>query len=76
MLGRVHAISHRGKYSISVYTDTGTTSFSHTVTEFRKGNHSTSSANYSVDGDAVLHRRRGGGDYAVHMIDTRTIWLC
>ena len=59
-----------------MYSDTGTTTFSHTVTELRQGNYSTSSANYSVDGDGALHRKKGAGDYTVHMVDTRTIiWL-
>ena len=70
--GRIHTISNRGKYSVYAYTNTGSFSFSHATTDFRQGHFSTSTANYSVDGDGSLHRKRGAGDYPVTMYDCRT----
>jgi len=70
--GEIQVIANRGKYAIYAYTSNGTTSFSHTTSDFRKGNFSASSANYSVDGDGTFHRRQGAGDYKVIQFDGRT----
>merc|ERR1712110_1197361 len=35
--GEIHIISNRSKYSIYAYTSSGTTSFSHATSDFRKG---------------------------------------
>ena len=70
--GKVHIISNRSKYSIYAYTCNGTTSFSHATSDFRKGNFSTSSANYSFDGDGTFHKKKGAGDYDVIQFDGRT----
>ena len=70
--GEIHIISNRSKYSIYAYTSTGTTSFSHATSDFRKGNFSTSSANYSFDGDGTFHKKKGAGDYEVIQFDGRT----
>ena len=65
-------LCHRSKYSIYAYTSSGTTSFSHATSDFRKGNFSTSSANYSFDGDGTFHKKKGAGDYDVIQFDGRT----
>lgn len=41
-------------------------------TDFRKGNFSGSSANYSLDGDGTFMRKKGAGDYKVIQYDSRT----
>ena len=46
--------ANRSKYFIYAYMSSGTTSFSHATLDFRKGNFSTSSANYSFDGDGTF----------------------
>ena len=70
--GRIHTIVNRNKYSIYAYTSGGSTSFSHATTDFRKGNFSTASANYSYDGDGTFHKKKGAGDYNVIQYDGRT----
>ena len=78
--GEIHILANRGKYSLYAYTSNGTTSFSRATSDFRylldnsatclallsrKGNFSTSSSNYSYDGDGTFHRKMGAGDYKV-----------
>ena len=70
--GKIHTIVNRAKYSIYVYTSGGNTSFSHAITDFRKGNFTTASANYSYDGDGTFHKKKGAGDYNVIQYDGRT----
>ena len=70
--GKIHTIVNRNKYSIYAYTSSGSTSFSHATTDFRKGNFSTASANYSFDGDGTFHKKKGAGDYNVIQYDART----
>ena len=70
--GKIHTISNRNKYSIYAYTITGSTSFAHATTQFRQGNFSTASANYSFDGDGTFHKKKGAGDYRVNQYDCRT----
>eukprot|EP00092_Neocalanus_flemingeri_P069754 GFUD01085540.1.p1 GENE.GFUD01085540.1~~GFUD01085540.1.p1 ORF type:complete len:327 (-),score=109.76 GFUD01085540.1:125-1105(-) len=70
--GKIHTIVNRNKYSIYAYTSGGNTSFSHATTDFRKGNFSTASANYSFDGDGTFHKKKGAGDYNVIQYDART----
>jgi len=70
--GKILAIVNRSKYSIYAHTEAGSTSFSHATTDFRKGNFSASSANYSLDGDGTFLRKKGSGDYKVIQYDSRT----
>ena len=70
--GEIHIISNRSKYSIYAYTSGGSTSFSHATSDFRKGNFTTSCANYSFDGDGTFHKKKGAGDYDVLQFDART----
>jgi len=70
--GEIHIISNRSKYSIYAYTSGGSTSFSHATSDFRKGNFTTSPANYSFDGDGTFHKKKGAGDYDVLQFDART----
>merc|ERR1712025_372334 len=70
--GKIFTISNRTKYSIYAHTAGGSTSFSHATTDFRKGNFSTASANYSFDGDGTFHKKKGAGDYNVIQYDART----
>jgi len=70
--GKILAIVNRSKYSIFAHTAAGSTSFSHATTDFRKGNFSGSSANYSLDGDGTFMRKKGAGDYKVIQYDSRT----
>merc|ERR1712126_278524 len=70
--GKIHTIVNRNKYSIYAYSSSGSTSFSHATTDFRKGNFSTASANYSYDGDGTFHKKKGAGDYNVIQYDART----
>merc|ERR1711970_312475 len=70
--GKIFTISNRNKYSIYAHTAGGSTSFSHATTDFRKGNFSTASANYSFDGDGTFHKKKGAGDYNVIQYDGRT----
>lgn len=70
--GEILVIANRSKYSIYAYTTMGSTSFSHATSDFKKGNFSTSSANYSFDGDGTFHTRKGSGDHAVIQFDGRT----
>ena len=70
--GKIHTIVNHAKYSIYVYTSGGNTSFSHAITDFRKGNFTTASANYSYDGDGTFHKKKGAGDYNVIQYDGRT----
>merc|ERR1711887_124076 len=70
--GKIFTISNRNKYSIYAHTSGGSTSFSHATTDFRKGNFSTASANYSFDGDGTFHKKKGAGDYNVIQYDGRT----
>jgi len=70
--GSILTISNRNKYSIYAYTEGGSTSFSHATTDFRQGNFSTTSANYSFDGDGTFHKKKGAGDYNVVQYDGRT----
>jgi len=70
--GEIHILANRGKYSLYAYTSNGTTSFSRATSDFRKGNFSTSSSNYSYDGDGTFHRKMGAGDYKVIQFDGRT----
>merc|ERR1712002_1439476 len=70
--GKIFTISNRNKYSIFAHTSGGSTSYSHATTDFRKGNFSTASANYSFDGDGTFHKKKGAGDYNVIQYDART----
>jgi len=70
--GKILAIVNRSKYSIYAHTCGGSTSFSHATTDFRKGNFSTNTANYSLDGDGSFMRKKGAGDYNVTQYDART----
>jgi len=70
--GKIFTISNRNKYSIYAHTSGGSTSYSHATTDFRKGNFSTASANYSFDGDGTFHKKKGAGDYNVIQYDART----
>merc|ERR1712013_511410 len=63
--GKIFTISNRNKYSIYAHTSGGSTSYSHATTDFRKGNFSSASANYSFDGDGTFHKKKGAGDYNV-----------
>merc|ERR1712241_1620970 len=74
--GKIFTISNRNKYSIYAHTAGGSTSFSHATTDFRKGNFSTASANYSFDGDGTFHKKKGAGDYNVIQYDCRTPSKC
>jgi len=68
----IHTISNFNKFSIFVYSNSGNTSFSHATTEFKKGNTTTSTANYSFDGDGTFHKKKGAGDYKVNQYNCRT----
>merc|ERR1712183_679871 len=70
--GKIFTISNRNKYSIYAHTSGGSTSYSHATTDFRKGNFTTASANYSFDGDGTFHKKKGAGDYNVIQYDCRT----
>jgi len=70
--GNIHIIANKDKYQIYVYTCKGSQSLSHTTTDFRKGNFTTSTANYSVDGDGTFHKKKGSGDYDVIQFNART----
>merc|ERR1712183_519512 len=70
--GRIFTISNRNKYSIYAHTSGGSTSYSPATTDFRKGNFTTASANYSFDGDGTFHKKKGAGDYNVIQYDCRT----
>merc|ERR1711887_222024 len=70
--GKIFTISNRNKYSIYAHTSGGSTSYSHATTDFRKGNFTTASANYSFDGDGTFHKKKGAGDYNVIQYDGRT----
>merc|ERR1712018_850576 len=70
--GNVHIIANKDKYQIYVYTAKGSQSLSHTTTDFRKGNFTTSTANYSVDGDGTFHKKKGSGDYDCIQFNART----
>merc|ERR1711945_66364 len=63
---------NKDKYQIFVYTTKGSQSLSHTTTDFRKGNFTTSTANYSVDGDGTFHKKKGSGDYDCIQFNART----
>jgi len=56
--GKIFTISNRNKYSIYAHTAGGSTSFSHATTDFRKGNFSTASANYSFEETVPSTRRK------------------
>merc|ERR1711913_202101 len=64
--------ANKDKYQIYVYTCKGSQSLSHTTTDFRKGNFTTSTANYSVDGDGTFHKKKGSGDYDCIRFNART----
>jgi len=70
--GDIHIIANKDKYQIYVYTTKGSQSLSHTTTDFRKGNFTTSTANYSVDGDGTFHKKKGSGDYDCIQFNART----
>merc|ERR1711936_109011 len=70
--GNIHIIANKDKYQIYVYTCKGSQSLSHTTTDFRKGNFTTSTANYSVDGDGTFHKKKGSGDYDCIQFNART----
>merc|ERR1719245_402347 len=70
--GNIHIIANKDKYQIYVYTTKGSQSLSHTTTDFRKGNFTTSTANYSVDGDGTFHKKKGSGDFDVIQFNART----
>merc|ERR1711992_322839 len=70
--GNIHIIANKDKYQIYVYTCKGSQSLSHTTTDFRKGNFTTSTSNYSVDGDGTFHKKKGSGDYDVIQFNART----
>jgi len=70
--GNIHIIANKDKYQIYVYTTKGSQSLSHTTTDFRKGNFTTSTANYSVDGDGTFHKKKGSGDYDCIQFNART----
>ena len=70
--GKPRTIVNRGKYSIYVYSCKGVTSYSHATTDFRRGNFSTATSNYSFDGDGTFHKKKGAGDYEVIQYDART----
>jgi len=70
--GNIHIIANKDKYQIFVYTTKGSQSLSHTTTDFRKGNFTTSTANYSVDGDGTFHKKKGSGDYDCIQFNART----
>jgi len=70
--GDIHIIANKDKYQIYVYTTKGSQSLSHTTTDFRKGNFTTSTANYSVDGDGTFHKKKGSGDYDCIQFNSRT----
>merc|ERR1711988_1095070 len=70
--GNIHIIANKDKYQIYVYTTKGSQSLSHTTSDFRKGNFTTSTANYSVDGDGTFHKKKGSGDYDVIQFNART----
>jgi len=70
--GNIHIIANKDKYQIYVYTCRGSQSLSHTTTDFRKGNFTTSTSNYSVDGDGTFHKKKGSGDYDVIQFNART----
>jgi len=74
--GKIFTISNRNKYSIYAHTSGGSTSYSHATTDFRKGNFTTASANYSFDGDGTFHKKKGAGDYNVIQYDCRTPSKC
>ena len=70
--GNIHIIANKDKYQIYVYTCKGSQSLSHTTTDFIEGNFSTSTANYSLDGDGTFHKKKGTGDYDVIQFNART----
>jgi len=70
--GDIHIIANKDKYQIYVYTTKGSQSLSHTTTDFRKGNFTTSTSNYSVDGDGTFHKKKGSGDFDVIQFNART----
>ena len=70
--GNIHIIANKDKYQIYVYTAKGSQSLSHTTTDFRKGNFTTSTSNYSVDGDGTFHKKKGSGDFDVIQFNART----
>merc|ERR1711992_70982 len=70
--GNIHIIANKDKYQIYVYTCKGSQSLSHTTTDFRKGNFTTSTANYSVDEDGTFHKKKGSGDFDVIQFNART----
>merc|ERR1711936_516861 len=70
--GNIHIIANKDKYQIYVYTTKGSQSLSHTTSDFRKGNFTTSTANYSVDGDGTFHKKKGSGDYDCIQFNART----
>merc|ERR1712002_1270167 len=70
--GNIHIIANKDKYQIYVYTTKGSQSLSHTTTDFRKGNFTTSTSNYSVDGDGTFHKKKGSGDFDVIQFNART----
>ena len=70
--GNIHIIANKDKYQIYVYTCKGSQSLSHTTTDFRKGNFTTSTSNYSVDGDGTFHKKKGSGDFDVIQFNART----
>merc|ERR1712059_21354 len=69
---RIHTISNFNKFSIFVFCNNGNISYSHTTTEFKKGNSSTSTANYSFDSDGTFHKKKGAGDFKVNQYNART----
>ena len=69
--GEIHIISNRSKYSIYAYTSSGTTSFSHATSDFRKGNFNPLPANFSFDGDGTFHKIMNIGEYEVIQFDGR-----
>ena len=70
--GNIHVIANKDKYQITVYTCKGSQSLSHTTTDFIEGNFTTSTANYSLDGDGTFHKKKGTGDYDVIQFNART----
>merc|ERR1712241_605167 len=70
--GNIHIIANKDKYQIYVYTCRGSQNLSHTTTDFRKGNFTTSTSNYSLDGDGTFHKKKGSGDYDVIQFNART----
>eukprot|EP00092_Neocalanus_flemingeri_P001630 GFUD01001740.1.p1 GENE.GFUD01001740.1~~GFUD01001740.1.p1 ORF type:complete len:323 (+),score=95.76 GFUD01001740.1:81-1049(+) len=72
--GKIHTIVNRSKFSIYVYTDTGSTSFTNCTKTYQKGKFSSTSANFSVSRDGTLQKKPGGGggDFKINQYDCKT----